>query len=181
LINQDLHRRAFVLVCEQAGEPPAPCCLYLTGSHGRLENLLITDQDHGLILADGTGEDDRARAEQYYAGVAETFTAWLEEIGFPRCAGDVMATNPLYRLPLSAWKAQLDRWVNAQVPYLGRYMTLFFDARPVHGDEALFRGLADHAFDLLGRHLLVVGARRDATGPVDDVVLHEHASMHRPR
>lgn len=167
LINQDLHRRAFELACERAGEPPAACCLYVTGSHGRLENLLVTDQDHGLILADGENERDRTRAEEYYAGVAETFAGWLEEIGFPRCEGDVMATNPIYRLPLAAWKAQFDGWITHQVKHLGRYMTLFFDARPVHGDEALFRELSGHAFDLLGRHHEVLR------------ILHEEESGHR--
>ena len=48
LINQDIHRRVFELAIADTGEPPVPCCLFLSGSHGRMENLLSTDQDHGF-------------------------------------------------------------------------------------------------------------------------------------
>ncbi len=165
LINQDLHRKAFEFALGETGLPPATCCLFLTGSHGRMENLLVTDQDYGLIIADGAG--DAAEADAYFAAAAETFTAHLETLGFERCPGQVMATNPVWRQSLAGWKRQLDHWFKGQVPKLGRYVTVLFDAIPVWGDGGLFRELDDYAFDLLARHHEVFR------------ILHEEEAGHR--
>ncbi len=165
LINQDFHRKAFELALAATGPPPVPCCLFVTGSHGRRENLLATDQDYGLVLADLAGRWDEADA--YYAAVAETFTGLLEEIGFVRCPGEVMATNPVWRHSLGGWKRQLDDWVTRQVSHLGRYVTVFYDAVPIWGEVELFAELNDHAFELIGRHREVLR------------ILHEEESRHR--
>ncbi len=165
LINQDLHRKAFELALAKVGPPPAPCCLYVTGSHGRRENLLATDQDYGLVIADLPGCWDEA--DVYYAAVAETLTDSLETIGFVRCPGEVMATNPIWRHSLSGWKQQLDDWISRQGTHLGRYVTVFYDAVPIWGDGQLFAELNDHAFALIGRHREVLR------------ILHEEESGHR--
>lgn len=162
LIHHDLHRKAFELAMQQTGEPPASCCLFVTGSQGRMESLFTSDQDHGLVL--GTDGED---VEPYYAEVTQVFTDAMERIGFRRCPGDVMASNPTWRKSLDGWKRQLDGWVVRQDPNLGRYATIFFDALPVWGDASLFQELNDHAFTLLGRHQEVLR------------ILHEEAGSHR--
>ena len=167
LINRDLHRRALELVQRRLGEPPCGFSLFVTGSHGRLENLLATDQDWGLILADQRGAQRRARAEEYFAELAEALVAALETVGFERCPGEVMGVNPVWRKSLAPWKAQLDHWIVNQVPRLGRYMTVFFDAQHLAGDPQLFARLNDHAFKLLGRHHEVLR------------ILHEEEDGHR--
>ncbi len=63
LINRDIHRRALELAAEGLGVAPVPYCLYLTGSHGRLENLLTPDQDHGMIIADS---EQNYQYDQYF-------------------------------------------------------------------------------------------------------------------
>lgn len=165
LINQDLHRKAFELALAEAGPPPTPCCLYVTGSHGRRETLLTTDQDYGLVIADFAGRWDEA--DDYYAAVAATFTGLLERIGFVRCPGQVMATNPIWRRSVSGFKQQLDDWFSRQVAHLGRYVTVFYDAAPIWGTARLFDELNDHAFELIGRHHEVLR------------ILHEEESGHR--
>ncbi len=164
LINQDIHRKAFELALRDTGEAPGPCCLFLTGSHGRMENLVTTDQDHGIIISDSTSGP---AADAYFSSLAHTFSAWLEEIGFVKCPGEVMAVNPVWRKSLSAWKAQLNTWIIRQVPHMVRYITVFFDAQPVYGEESLFRELMDHAFSLLGQHYEVLR------------MLHEEEGGHR--
>ena len=52
LINQDIHRKAFELAIRDTGDPPGACCLFLTGSHGRLENLL--DEEYETVWGYGT-------------------------------------------------------------------------------------------------------------------------------
>jgi CBS domain-containing protein len=167
LVNRDLHRRALELVQRGLGEPPVGFSMFVTGSHGRLENLLTTDQDWGLILADDGDAARRSQAEEYFARLAEALAEALEAIGFERCPGDVMGVNPVWRKSLSRWQAQLDHWITKQVPRLGRYMTVFFDAQHLAGDADLFARLNDHAFELLGRHHEVLR------------ILHEEEGGHR--
>jgi CBS domain-containing protein len=167
LINRDLHRRALRLVLERFDEPPVGFSLFVTGSHGRLENLLTTDQDWGLVLADADGVSKRRRVDGYFAALAEKLVEALEAIGFERCPGEVMGVNPVWRRSLSQWKAQLDHWITHQVPHLGRYMTVFFDAQHLTGDADLFAGVMDHAYELLGRHHEVLR------------ILHEEEGGHR--
>jgi CBS domain-containing protein len=150
LVNQDVHRRALELVMQKMGEPPLPFCLFLTGSHGRMENLLRTDQDHGLIIADSR-QWDRAY-DQYFMELTREFSESLLALGFAWCPGYVMSMNPTWRKSSFEWKLQLQYWFERQVPALVRYLTVFYDAAPAYGDFSLFEGLSEFAFDLLERH-----------------------------
>jgi CBS domain-containing protein len=168
LVNQDLHRKAIEIVLESLGEPPVEFSIFVTGSHGRLENLLATDQDWGLVIADQTGNStDESVSAGYFAAFSERLVDALERVGFERCSGEVMGVNPIWRKNLGSWKVQLTHWIEAQVPNLGRYMTVLFDARHLCGKGELFDGLMDHAFDLLARHHEVLR------------ILHEEESGHR--
>lgn len=161
LVNQDLHRKALELASRSLGDPPVGFSLFVTGSHGRLENLLTTDQDWGLIFADTASEATEETADEYFAKLSEAFADALETVGFERCAGQVMGVNRVWRKSLRRWKSQLDHWITAQVPRLGRYVTLFFDAQHLVGDAGLFTQLNDHAFELLGRHHEVLRILRE--------------------
>ena len=166
LVNQDLHRRALELVRRPLGEPPCGFSLFVTGSHGRLETLLKTDQDWGLVIADAARAEERV-ADEYFKTLAEELVEALAAIGFERCPGEVMGTNPVWRKGVSAWKAQLDHWITDQVPNLGRYTTLVFDARHIAGNRDLFLDVGRHAFSLLSRHHEVLR------------ILHEEEGGHR--
>jgi CBS domain-containing protein len=150
LINQDIHRKAFQLAVSKLGEPPSECCLFVSGSHGRGENLLTSDQDHGMIIADSA--DGGVQYAQYFIDLTRTFSEWLEEIGFKWCPGYIMSANPIWRKSLTEWKMQLGYWFERQIPHLVRYVTVFFDSRPVAGDENLFHILNDYAYGLLANH-----------------------------
>ncbi|UJF25386.1 DUF294 nucleotidyltransferase-like domain-containing protein [Suttonella sp. R2A3] len=63
-------------------------CLFVMGSEGRGEQILRTDQDNGLILADGFSDP---RLDE----VAEQFNAALAKMGYPLCDGHIMLNNPL--------------------------------------------------------------------------------------
>jgi len=164
LINRDIHRRALGLAAEGLGEPPVPYALYVTGSHGRLENLLTPDQDHGLIIADS---EQNYQYDQYFIDLGVQFSDYLDRIGYVYCPGYLMASNPLWRKSLSEWKLQINYWFEAQVRELGRYVTVLFDASAISGEVDLFNELKDYAFGVLGRHHEVFR------------VLHEEEGGHR--
>ncbi len=165
LINHDIHRKTLDLAIRKHGNPPSPICLYVTGSHGRLENLLTPDQDHGMIIADS--QDATMQYAPYYAELTETFSMWLDEIGFETCPGYIMSMNPIWRKSLSEWKLQIQYWFDKQVRELGRYVTVLFDATPIYGDNKLFVEVNDFAFTLLSKHHEVLR------------VLHEEEGRHR--
>lgn len=164
LINRDIHRRALDLAAKGLGDPPVPYCLYVTGSHGRLENLLTPDQDHGLIIADS--EQDY-QYDQYFIDLGVRFSDYLDQIGYVYCPGYLMSSNPLWRKSLSEWKLQINYWFEAQVRELGRYVTVLFDASAISGEVDLFNELKDYAFTALGRHHEIFR------------VLHEEEGAHR--
>ncbi len=148
LINEDIHRKTMELTVREKGPPPLRFCLFVTGSHGRMENHLTSDQDHGMVIEDsGTAEHD-----PYFIALAKTYSAWLTEIGYAFCPGYIMSMNPIWRKELTEWKTQISYWFERQVPHLVRYLTLLYDARPVYGEETLFRSMSDHAYAILGTH-----------------------------
>lgn len=148
LINEDIHRKTMELAIRETGDPPLQFCLFVTGSHGRMENHLTSDQDHGMVIEDsGTAEHD-----PYFIALTKTYSDWLTEIGYAFCPGYIMSMNPLWRKELSEWKAQINYWFERQVPHLVRYLTLLYDARPVYGNEMLFKEMSDYAYGLLGTH-----------------------------
>jgi CBS domain-containing protein len=164
LINRDIHRRALELAAEGLGDPPVPYCLYLTGSHGRLENLLTPDQDHGMIIADS---EQNYQYDQYFIDLGVRFSDYLDQIGYVYCPGYLMSSNPLWRKSLSEWKQQVHYWFEAQVRELGRYVTVLFDAASIAGEVDLFKELKEYAFSVLAKHHEVFR------------ILHEEEGGHR--
>jgi CBS domain-containing protein len=165
MINQDIHRKTFEMAIQKLGEPPSVCCLFLTGSHGRMENLLYTDQDHGMIIADSP--DGVVQYREYYMELTSQFSNWLVQIGYPWCPGYIMSVNPTWRKSLAEWKQQINYWMGAQVTNLVRFTTVLFDSRPIYGNTDLFDEMMDYAFSTLGKHNEAVR------------MLHDEESGHR--
>jgi CBS domain-containing protein len=110
----------------------AHSCLLVMGSEGRGEQILKTDQDNALLLRDGV---DCPGLE----AIAQDFNAALAELGYPRCPGDIMLTNPRWRQPLSAFKETMRGWLYGNEPGGDgpMHLAIFFDAAAVAGDTAL--------------------------------------------
>ena len=114
------------------GPPPCPYALLVLGSGARRESTLRTDQDHALVLADVS----RSGAGVWFAALAERLATTLERCGLPRCPGDVMATNPTWRVPLGAWQDRFVRWIEQPDEEALLEAATFFDFRQVYGDLA---------------------------------------------
>jgi CBS domain-containing protein len=115
----------------------ANSCLLVMGSEGRGEQILKTDQDNALLLRDGfdaAGLDELARA----------FNAALAELGYPPCPGDIMLTNAVWRQPVTAFCATLDRWVRSSDNQGPMHLAIFLDAQAVAGDAALLQAARAH-------------------------------------
>lgn len=123
---------------EVHGDPPRYCWMVL-GSRARHEQALGGDQDHAVILADDAPEG----AEDYIAALADRVVTGLEACGYPRCEGDVMASNPRWRQRLTGWRREFRRWIHEPVPDAVLTASIFFDSRPLVGDDSLHARLTD--------------------------------------
>ncbi len=139
-VGDAVERRVIALVEAELGPPPVPYCWVALGSRARLEQALAADQDTALIIDDAV--DDAGLA--WFAALAERVTDGLVRCGYPRCRGDVMATNPRWRQPLARWRREFSSWLAEPTPEAVLHSSIFFDMRPVHGDESLHARLREH-------------------------------------
>lgn len=130
-------RKIIALAEADLGRPPVPYCWMVLGSQARGESALGSDQDNAIILADDAGPE----GERYVAALAEKVVAGLEQCGYPRCEGDVMATNPRWRQSLSGWRKEFSRWLHEPTSDALLNAAIFFDARALAGDTTLFTDL----------------------------------------
>lgn len=109
------------------------------GSEGRSEQTIATDQDNGLVLAD---EVDDAERERWLA-MAREVNQGLDACGYPLCKGNVMAGNPELCQRQRDWIARFERWMEQGAPEDLLKASIYFDLRPLAGDEALAAPLRD--------------------------------------
>jgi len=128
-------------------------CLLVLGSEGRREQIIRTDQDNALVIADDLD----------WPGLAEAMAqlgAEIEGCGWPPCPGGVMASRPAWRRRESEWREAIAQWSHASDPRALLDFAILFDARAVAGNAALLDGL---------RPAFADAAR-------NDVVLHHFAA-----
>lgn len=144
ILNDQIITRLIELMLRELGPPPAKFCLLLMGSEGRREQTFATDQDNALII-ENCGVDFLERAaETYFSAFTERMVGHLINCGFPRCPGDMMASNPAWRGTLDAWKGRVDTWVAAPEPQRVLASSVFFDFRGVCGHKDLAENLRQH-------------------------------------
>jgi CBS domain-containing protein len=87
---------------QRHGPPPVAWAWLALGSVARRELTLASDQDNALAYADGDSDGDTA-IDAYFARFAREINAGLARCGFGIDAGDVLARDHRWRMPLSAW------------------------------------------------------------------------------
>jgi len=150
--------RALFLVEQELAEAgkgaPVPYALISMGSDGREEQTLITDQDYLIVYADGDEEVD-----SYFKEFSELLVERLAEIGFKKCTGDIMPSNPTWRGSYTQWRRKLLSIVRYEYEDYGKNLMdliVLSDARAVAGDQklakeliSLIRGLEQDYFQVL--------------------------------
>ncbi len=139
-INDRAARRVIRLALEgiepELGPPPVPFAWIAMGSEGRAEQTLATDQDNGLLFAD-VPEADSGRVRDWFLDFAARVVDGLEICGFPRCKGNVMATNPELCAPLAVWKRKFAGYLNEGDAEALLRSSIYFDFRCLYGEESL--------------------------------------------
>ncbi|HWR71739.1 MAG TPA: DUF294 nucleotidyltransferase-like domain-containing protein [Nitrospirota bacterium] len=143
-LNDRLVRKVLEMAERKFGRPPVAYCWISFGSEGRKEQTFKTDQDNALIYADPASPEQAERAKKYFEEYSLFVRDGLVKCGFPLCPADYMASNPKWRLPLSAWKQHFTRWITSPTPEAVLRSLIFFDFRPIIGDCGLAEELRRH-------------------------------------
>lgn len=137
---------------QQHGAAPASYVWLAFGSQGREDQTLSSDQDNGLLLADGLNDAQL----QWFAGLGEYVCEGLSECGIPQCPGNIMAANPECRLSLQGWFERFQRWTTAPTPKALMYCQIFFDSRNVYGHKRMYQRYREQVAQL-GRSEFFLG------------------------
>jgi len=127
-------RHLIELEIARIGEPPVPFAWVATGSQGRGELTLRSDQDNAMLLDDSFVAE---RHGDYFAMLARAVNEGLHECGYVHCPGEVMASNPQWRRPVQSWRANFLDWIERTDHKTVTLAANFFDMRTVWGDEPL--------------------------------------------
>jgi CBS domain-containing protein len=138
-VGDAIEQRLIHLAERALGPSPAAYAWVVLGSQARLEQGPGSDQDNALVLSDDVTPADAP----WFEALARFVVDGLVACGYPRCPGDIMATNPRWRQPLREWKRTFAQWVDEPVPDAILRSAIFFDLRVVHGDPALVEELQE--------------------------------------
>lgn len=119
---------------------PEGATFLVLGSEGRGEQTLRTDQDNAIVYNDDLPAGELRSVERFAARLVDA----LEEIGVPRCPGNIMASTPEWCHSVSEWKQLLDQWITAPTPEHILNFGMFQDLRALHGDETPVMQLRNH-------------------------------------
>jgi CBS domain-containing protein len=142
-LNDALSRKATELAIAEHGTPPVPWCWIVMGSEARFEQTFHTDQDNGLIFR-STGALETEELRSYFLPMAQTVNCILDRCGIPHCSGGIMAGNPECCLSLDEWKERFYRWITCPDQQALVNATIYFDFRPLYGDDRLANELREY-------------------------------------
>ena len=179
--------RLIALAEVELGPPPAAFSFVVLGSEAREEQTLATDQDNAIIYAD-VGPERNEAVQAYFLRLGEQVCGWLDQVGYRRCKGEVMACNPKWCQPMSQWRHYFTQWATAATPQDLLDVNVFFDFRCGYGETGHVTQLRQHLHHLLegeGRHAfffhlaqstLRFKPPRGFFGNIQLETSHEHAS-----
>jgi CBS domain-containing protein len=155
-LNDRLVRKMLEIAEKKLGRPPVAYCWLSFGSEGRKERIFKTDQDNAILYADPATRVQEDATREYFASFALFVRDGLAKCGFPYRPADYMTGNPNRYQSLSAWKKAFAGWMNHPTTDTILQSLIFFDFRPLHGDDSLAVELRTFIMDhLKGRNLFL--------------------------
>lgn len=158
------------------GSPPCEFSWFITGSGGRFEQGIISDQDHGLIYEISNVDNDT-----YFKKLGEEVSYGLYIVGYPYCQGNVMSSNPLWRKSMHEWKEQLLKWMDDESWDAIRYLQIFYDARVLIGKNSYVKELKMVIYQyqlknrtVLKRFMANVTHVKNVIGPLGQILVEQH-------
>ena len=130
VIGDAFVRKIIQLTLADMSEAPMAFSWISFGSQARKDQSFASDQDNGLILE---REPDK-QTDAWFSEFTERVCQGLDRCGYPLCPGDIMATNPRWRMTLDGWRSAFSQWIDVPQPDALLNASIFFDLRLVVGD-----------------------------------------------
>ncbi len=153
-LNDQLTRRMLEILARShpiSTDSHVRWCWLAFGSEGRHEQTISTDQDNGLVfdIVDSAREGstvqfqrpEKSAVRSALVQFALAVNHALARCGYPLCKGNIMASNPDLCLSVEEWVAKFSHWIDAGDPQSLLNANIFFDMRPLQGDESLAEGI----------------------------------------
>lgn len=126
----DLYRAAISLAHKELGPAPCDYTWIAFGSLAREEQVLRTDQDHGLVI-------ESSEHESYFEVFTKIVSDHMIALGFEEDHFGVSATNPHWRGTPSQWQERLIHWVKNPDEQALLRLSIVQDARAIAGNTHL--------------------------------------------
>ncbi|KXO12479.1 putative signal-transduction protein [Moritella sp. JT01] len=127
--------RLIELAEQKLGGAPVSYAWLCTGSQARQEQLVYSDQDNALIIADHATPEQ----EGWFKAFAHFICDGLAACGYIYCPGNIMATNQQWRQKKQVWQRYFTDWVTEPDPQALLNSSVFFDLTTVYGDSSLLQ------------------------------------------
>lgn len=157
-------------------DSPCDFSWFITGSGGRYEQGVISDQDHGIVYEGSS--DEHAK---YFQRLGEEISYGLHIAGYPYCLGKVMSSNHLWCRSLLSWQNQIQSWLEDDSWEAIRYLQIFFDARVLYANQEYIQQLKSQIFDFhlvqpshLRRFTSNVMHLKSGIGPIGQILVERH-------
>ncbi|MEA1892340.1 MAG: putative nucleotidyltransferase substrate binding domain-containing protein, partial [Campylobacterota bacterium] len=134
-LNLKIYKKVFDMCVE--AKLQKDCALIVMGSEGREEQTLKTDQDNALIIRD-------TLSVEIFKEPMLKVNAYLLELGFPTCKGNIMVSNEFWRRDVKGYKALINEWTQSMSEANIQNLSIFMDAKCVGGDEELLLELLNY-------------------------------------
>ncbi|MCQ4625066.1 cyclic nucleotide-binding/CBS domain-containing protein [Corynebacterium sp. CCUG 69979] len=163
-IADAIARRLAELAAEELGPAPVPYAFVAVGSQARREMGPASDQDNALVLDNSYNEAEHG---DYFRRFTEFICTGLAEAGQALCPGEMMASQPQWRMTEDVWNATFHTWITAPESEALLNAQIFFDFRCLFGDEELAQRVHDnaviaaHGSKRLHVHLAALATRRE--------------------
>jgi len=136
-LNDKLFAKLYELLAPKDLKKQA--ALIIMGSEGRGEQILRTDQDNALIISDNC-----TVPQEEIKNFANSFTEHLVDMGYPRCDGNIMVSNPFWRKTSQEFEKTLYNWIESTREEDLINLAIFYDSLCVAGDKYLLIKLKKH-------------------------------------
>ena len=138
-----INQRLLQFAEKKLGPPPVPYAWIVAGSLARNEQTVFSDQDNAIILSD---DYEASLHGEYFEQLSQMVSDGLNTCGYHYCPGNVMATNPKWRQPVSSWHQYFNKWIDEPEPMALMYSSIFFDLRCVYGDASLLEEVQEKIY-----------------------------------
>jgi CBS domain-containing protein len=126
----------------------AGAAYHVLGGEGRGEQTLRTDQDNATAYVDDLTPGKLREVKR----LADRRVEALEEIGVPRCPGNIIASSPHWPQILPDWNQLVLQWITVPTPKHVLNFGMFQDLRPLLGAGTLGLQLRDQTRATLQRN-----------------------------